>query len=78
MSIDKKSTHYDKGGIECISVIKAKMSTEKYQGFLLGNIIKYALRLEFKNPDNRLRDAEKASCYAQQLVISLREQNEND
>ena len=62
MSVDKKSSYYDVGGIEVLDVIAAKLTPEQYQGYLLGNIIKYSLRLNHKGtPD---RDAEKIAVYA--------------
>ena len=67
MSIDKKSTYYDAGGIETINIIRAKLTSEQFQGFLLGNIIKYACRLNFKNNDLGQRDSEKVLNYSTQL-----------
>ena len=66
MSKDKKSNYYDKGGIETIDIIKAKLTPEQFNGYLLGNAIKYACRLNFK--DNVARDAEKMANYSQWLV----------
>jgi hypothetical protein len=40
--------HYDEGGISTIDILKAKLSPEQYEGFLLGNIIKYSTRANFK------------------------------
>jgi len=67
MSTDPQSTYYDAGGIETLAIIKAKLTQEQYTGYLLGNQIKYASRLNFKTPKSRLRDAEKAAVYAEQL-----------
>lgn len=58
MSIDPKSSYYDKGGIEVIAIIKAKLTPEQYEGFLLGNAMKYILRCNWK--ENKQRDIEKA------------------
>jgi hypothetical protein len=55
-----KNTHYDKG-IETISFIKAKLTQEQYQGYLLGNCLKYLSRLNYK--DSAKSDAEKALQY---------------
>ncbi len=46
---DPQSRHYDAGGFETLDVIKAKLTPEQYEGFLLGNIIKYSCRLNFKD-----------------------------
>jgi len=66
MSKDDSSTYYDAGGIETIDIIKAKLTPEQFKGYLLGNILKYASRINFKIADIRhqTRDAEKLSIYA--------------
>ena len=65
MSTDDKSTYYSAGGIETIAIIKAKLTPEQYRGYLLGNLIKYACRLNFKGQE--ARDAEKIAHYADWL-----------
>ena len=67
MSIDKKSSYYDAGGIETIEVIRAKLTPEQYAGYLLGNVIKYSCRMMHKTPDTPQRDAEKLAIYSTQL-----------
>jgi len=62
MSKDNKSTYYDQGGIEVLDVIKAKLTPEQYEGYLLGNAIKYALRANWKG--SKERDLEKLGNYA--------------
>jgi len=64
MALDQKSPYYDAGGIEVISVIRAKLTPEQLKGYFLGNIIKYSCRLNFKNPDEGSRDAEKIENYS--------------
>lgn len=64
-SPDPKSTYYDAGGIPTIDIIKAKLTSEQYIGYLLGNIIKYSCRLNFK--DQFERDLEKIGVYEQLL-----------
>jgi len=59
---DSKSRYYDVGGIEVIEIIKAKLTPEQYRGYLLGNVIKYASRLEHKG--SAKRDSEKLNMYA--------------
>lgn len=66
MSKDPKSKYYDAGGIEVIDIIKAKLTKSQYQGYLLGNIIKYGCRANFKN-DSIYRDAEKILIYSSEL-----------
>ena len=65
MSKDSKSTYYDAGGIETLDIIRAKLTPEQYQGYLLGNIIKYGCRANWKG--NAQRDVEKVEIYARLL-----------
>lgn len=69
MSKDGSSSYYDVGGIEVLDVIKAKLTPEQYQGYLLGNVIKYALRSNFK--ETRDRDVEKMKNYGTWLHEEL-------
>lgn len=69
MAIDDKSTYYDAGGIEVMAIIKAKLTSEQFKGFLLGNIMKYSLRLNYKG--QALRDCEKIFNYSMQLIDQL-------
>ena len=66
MSIDPASTYYDAGGIETLRIIQAKLTPEQYEGYLLGNIIKYACRFNHKGQADR--DATKISKYAGELA----------
>jgi hypothetical protein len=66
MAVDGKSTYYDAGDIETINIIKAKLTPAQYQGYLLGNIIKYACRLNYKGSPER--DAEKIKHYIEMLI----------
>ena len=59
---DAKSRYYDTGGIEVIEIIKAKLTPDQYRGYLLGNVLKYACRMEHKG--HAERDAEKLKMYA--------------
>jgi len=67
MAKDGKSTYYDVGGIEVIDVIKAKLTPEQYTGFVLGNALKYQMRMMHKNPEP-LSDAKKAAFYSKELT----------
>jgi len=66
MSRDEKSSYYDAGGIEVQDIIKAKLTPEQYEGFCLGNVMKYSLRRNWKGTPER--DDEKAANYAKWLV----------
>jgi hypothetical protein len=61
-AVDPKSRYYDAGGIETISIIKAKLTPDQYVGYLLGNTLKYAARLSSKG--DTARDAEKLARYS--------------
>ena len=61
------NNHYDAGGIKSLDVIRAKLTPEQYKGFLLGNVIKYSLRLNHKGQAQA--DAEKLCEYAYWLTM---------
>ena len=65
------SNYYDKGGINTLDVIRAKLTKEQYIGYLLGNLIKYTHRMNWK--EAREKDAIKAKDYAVWLDTFLRE-----
>ena len=73
MSKDPKANYYDAGGIEVQTYIKAKLTREEYIGFCLGNVLKYSSRMMHKDPQNPLRDAEKADYYLNWLRQALEE-----
>lgn len=54
--------YYDKGGIRTLDVISSKLTPTQYEGFLLGNIIKYSLRMNYKGC--AAKDAEKLAEYS--------------
>jgi hypothetical protein len=59
---DPKSRYYDAGGIEVLDIIKAKLTPEQFKGYLLGNLIKYSCRANWKG--DFMRDIEKMGFYA--------------
>ncbi|WP_375162777.1 DUF3310 domain-containing protein [Paenibacillus sp. Pae108] len=58
-------SHYTSGGIETIDYLKAKMTPEQFEGFLLGNCLKYLSRYRNKNG---LEDLKKANWYLNKLI----------
>lgn len=66
---DPKSRYYDVGGLETLDIIKAKLTHEQYRGFLLGNIIKYSCRANYKGEFDR--DIEKARFYGAAIFDTL-------
>ena len=64
--------HYTQGEIECIEAIKYinnKLHTEGYEGYCLGNFIKYIWRCNFKNG---WEDIDKAIFYLNELLTEQR------
>ena len=60
--------HYTQGEIECIEVIKYinnKLHMEGYEGYCLGNFIKYVWRCNFKNG---WEDIDKSIFYLNELL----------
>lgn len=58
-------THYNKGTMECLDVIKACLSNSEFKGFLKGNVLKYMYRKGDKG--DALEDLNKACWYAKKL-----------
>jgi hypothetical protein len=59
-----------------LSVIRAKLTPEQFEGFLLGTAIKYALRLNFKGQAHG--DAEKLADYTKWLNAHINPGDENE
>ena len=53
--------HYTVGGVETLDVIEAKLSQSEFQGYCLGNILKYLMRAGYKG--KQLEDLKKAQFY---------------
>ena len=60
------ATHYQKLQQQPIEIMQALMTQEQFQGFLWGNVIKYALRCGSK--DAPVKEMEKAQQYAKWYV----------
>lgn len=61
--------HYKIGGIEAIDVLKAKLSTEEFEGYLKGTLMKYMMRAGHK--DDKLQDLKKAQWFMNKLVQEI-------
>lgn len=59
--------HYTFGSIEVINYIRDKMTPEMFQGFCMGNVLKYVSRHKHKNG---IEDLEKAQVYLKWLIES--------
>jgi len=64
-SMPEAHSHYDVGDIPTIAFIKAKLTPEQYKGFCLGNVLKYAARLNHKGAPEK--DVNKLLDYADWL-----------
>ena len=62
------AVHYH-GEVQPLEFMQAVLSPERFQGFLQGNVIKYAARIGKK--DDSVKDAQKIRQYAHWLVMAL-------
>lgn len=65
-----KNQHYNQGNIECIDYIKDNLTSDMYEGFLVGNVIKYISRYRYKKG---VEDLKKAEVYLKWLIKELEE-----
>lgn len=65
--------HYKKG-IETIKIIRSKLTTEEYIGYLRGTLVKYVTRMGYKGQDeDMINDVGKIIWYATELQDFLKE-----
>lgn len=72
MSDWKNPEHYKKQDFEAIEVIKSVLTPEQYAGYLIGNSLKYLLRVNDK--DTVQMNIGKAEWYAGRLEKELEKQ----
>tara|TARA_R100001244_G_scaffold9676_4_gene11762 strand:+ start:88 stop:333 length:246 start_codon:yes stop_codon:yes gene_type:complete len=58
--------HYNYSSIETIDIIKNSMDEHMYQGYLIGNVLKYVCRYKYKGEE--LSDLKKARWYLTRLI----------
>lgn len=63
----ENNDYYQQSAMQPIEVMQAIMTPEQFEGFLLGNIIKYRMRAKYK--ENYDKDMEKANIYAHWLMV---------
>lgn len=63
-------SHYTFGSIEVVAYIRDKMSPDEFQGYCMGNILKYISRHKHKNG---VEDLKKAQVYLGWLIESEEE-----
>ena len=61
--------HYNKSGIETIDMIES-VTSDGFQAYLQGNILKYLCRYKYKNG---VEDLEKAKWYLNRLIRTVGE-----
>ena len=64
-SVQVGGDHYKKQTIQPWTAMESWMTTEEFNGFLRGNVIKYVARYKDKNG---LEDLKKAQHYLQKLI----------
>lgn len=66
-------THYTSTKIETIEIICDKLSAEAFEGFCIGNVLKYVTRYKLKNG---LEDLKKARWYLDKIISVQEESND--
>lgn len=61
-------SHYNSGAIETIDYIEDQLTPEAFEGYCVGNILKYLSRYRFKNG---LEDLQKARWHLNRLIDSM-------
>lgn len=59
-------SHYTSGKVECIDCIESAMTSEQFEGFLKGNVMKYVFRCGKK--DEAIQELKKAEWYLNRLI----------
>lgn len=65
-------THYTSTKIETIDIIQDKLTAEAFEGFCIGNAMKYLTRYKLKNG---LEDLQKARWYLDKIISVKEEDN---
>lgn len=61
--MEKYNQHYKELAIEPIELLRITLTKEELQGFIKGNIIKYALRAGHKEGEDYSKDVAKLLVY---------------
>lgn len=64
-----KDEHYEKSAMQPLQVMQVLMSKEQFLGFLLGNVIKYTMRADYKG--QKESDKRKAKTYYYWYTLAL-------
>ena len=66
-----RPAHYASGKFECIDILKDIFTPEQFEGFCLGNTVKYIWRAGKKDPTKKLEDIKKSRWYLDTLIKTL-------
>lgn len=64
----ERPSHYTQGKYETIDVVRETLGPEKFEGYCIGNIMKYIIRYPHKNG---LEDLKKARVYLNWAIETL-------
>lgn len=64
----KEATHYQESAAQPLQIMQAIMTYEQFEGFLMGNIIKYRMRAKYKGKYDE--DMRKSNQYAYWLDLA--------
>jgi len=65
-SVDHPSHYQNEQGKECIDILHDMLSKDAFEGYLMGNVLKYIYRYKGKNG---AEDLKKAQWYLERLMI---------
>jgi hypothetical protein len=68
VKITRDNPYYSASGIDFIHVFQSLTSFEQFEGYLLGNALKYLFRYQFKAEGKQAEDLMKAQTYLGWLV----------
>ncbi len=60
--------HYNSYPIEVIDMIERVLTPEQFQGYCLGNSMKYRMRAGLKDKDKTQQDIDKAEWYRERMM----------
>jgi len=64
----KEATHYQNSAVQPLCYMQKLMTPSQFEGFLIGNVIKYRMRAEYKGKYEE--DIQKANQYAYWLELA--------
>lgn len=68
-NVINKPKHYADRNIEVIDFIQDSLTPEQFEGYCIGNVLKYVSRYRLKNG---VEDLEKARYYLNKIIIDMK------